>query len=392
MRLCILAVAPSPYRTSLHLRIVREISDVEVHSLYLYQSSGHAYELDQPDIIHPRTIEPLESTLDRSYRPRNLVIQWSRTRRLFAILTTISPDLLVVCGYANLALVGAVQWARRRQVPVSLYLSANARCGNTNVPARIVKYPLIRWMVSSVSHIGVPSEFGKEFFRAYGAQDRQFILIPPEPDYDVFNTIARSRDGREGLSWWIPGRRRLVFSGRLVREKRPDLLLRAFAAIAADRPNWDLIMAGDGPLREGLVASVPQHLAKRIWWLGFVGRQTDLARVYHSCDVHVLPSDYEPWGVVTVEAAACGLAVVVSDVVGASASIVQDRRNGRIFRHGDTESLTSALLAVTDEHLLASYKQQSPAVISEWRKEADPVEGCRKLIAAVDVANPGGTE
>src|SRR5439155_26838233 len=94
------------------------------------------------------------------------------------------------------------------------------------------------------------------------------------------------------------GRRRLVYAGRLAAVKRIDLLVDAFAALAADRPDWDLLVVGDGPLRDALVGRVPPAIRERVMWTGFVDDQATIGALYHACDVLVLPSDLEPWGVV----------------------------------------------------------------------------------------------
>jgi glycosyltransferase involved in cell wall biosynthesis len=103
----------------------------------------------------------------------------------------------------------------------------------------------------------------------------------------------------------------------------------------------------------------------------------EIAGVYALSDVLLLPSDYEPWGVVVVEAAASGLAIVASDVVGAAPELVKPGRNGETFRAGDANSLADVLLSITAEERINEARRASPIVLREWLAENDPVDGLR---------------
>jgi glycosyltransferase involved in cell wall biosynthesis len=162
--------------------------------------------------------------------------------------------------------------------------------------------------------------------------------------------------------------------------------LAAFARIAGQRHDWDVLLVGDGPLRATLSEQVPPNLRSRIHWIGFQNDQSLVARLQRGADVCVLPSDYEPWGVIINEAVASGLAVVVSDMVGAAAELVRDRVNGRVFPHGNQEMLTEALIDVTEAANLRRYRDSSAAVLTEWRRVADPVAGLAAALASVGIA------
>src|SRR5262249_12035230 len=152
---------------------------------------------------------------------------------------------------------------------------------------------------------------GAQFFQRYGAVPERIFLRPGEPDYSLIDSItpgdARAAQERFGLS---PGRRRIVYCGRLARVKRVDLLCDSFVALAAERPEWDLVIVGDGPLLESLKARIPAQLQPRVIWTGFIGDPQQIAAIYRSCDVLALPSEMEPWALVVNEAMAAGLAVV----------------------------------------------------------------------------------
>src|SRR4029079_18945650 len=120
-----------------------------------------------------------------------------------------------------------------------------------------------------------------------------------------------------------------------------------------------------GELRAALEGHVPLGLRKRISWLGFPHNAREVASLYALSDVLLLPSENEPWGVVVAEAAAAGMAIVASDVVGAAPELVHDHRNGYRFVAGDDQSLVQALRLCTAADFIDKAKQQSRAVFRE---------------------------
>jgi len=82
----------------------------------------------------------------------------------------------------------------------------------------------------------------------------------------------------------------------------------------------------------------------------------------------VLPSDFEPWGLIVNEAMACGTAVIVSDRVGAGPDLVGDSRC--TFRAGDIDHLGEILTAVVDRpDLLRELKSEASNRIMRWGLE-----------------------
>jgi len=133
----------------------------------------------------------------------------------------------------------------------------------------------------------------------------------------------------------------LLFSAKLQPWKRPSDLLHAFANIPAC--DVYLVFAGDGSLRPTLESEAKSlGIAKRVRFLGFVN-QSGLPEVYGASDILVLPSEYEPFGVVVNEAMLCGCCVVVSDRVGARFDLVREGETGFVFRAGDVDALAAVL-------------------------------------------------
>ncbi|MGI5202042.1 glycosyltransferase family 4 protein [Spirillospora sp. CA-108201] len=136
----------------------------------------------------------------------------------------------------------------------------------------------------------------------------------------------------------------IVAAGRLVHAKGFDLLLRAFAPIAAERPGWTLRVFGGGPRRDRLRALIDD--------LGLAGRAEvrprtrDLHAEMERASVYALSSRREGMPMVVIEAMGMGLAVVAFDCPTGPAEMISHGRDGLLVPAGDVDALTAALRAV----------------------------------------------
>jgi glycosyltransferase involved in cell wall biosynthesis len=249
---------------------------------------------------------------------------------------------------------------------------------------RFIKRLVLPWVLRQPAAILPCGRRGVEYFARYGVAKERMFLFPYEPDYGLIarlgDVVIEAMSRRFQLR---PDRRRIVFSGRLIEVKRCDLVIDAFAAIAEARPDWDLLILGDGPLKALLQSRLPHHLTSRVTWTGFLPDQRDVSAMYRLSDILVLPSDWEPWALVINEAAAAGLAIVCTNVVGAAAELVRDGVNGRCFAPGALDQLIEALYEFTGEKKVVEAKAASKRVLADWRQAADPVRGLRDAVQFV---------
>ena len=365
----------TPYRLHLHRRIVQELPEIELWSLFTHELATSPWRYREIQEIRPVLFGVGESTerqdsvqnAPREWRKGGDIIEWLHQHRIRAV---------VLFGYNDAARLRILMWCRKHSIKCFLFGDSNVLGERSTGLRAIAKKAYVSWVIRQCQGVFHCGKLGRAYFLKYGADPARLYPFPYEPAYELLARKDEAASERLRSRFRMPAtRRRLLFVARLVPVKRPDLLLAAFERIANLRPDWDLVIAGDGPLRSEL----EQRSNDRVLWIGFLDNVEEIAALYSICDVLVLPSDFEPWGVVVTEAAA-HLALIASSVVGAAADVVEDGVNGKIFKSGDLEDLTAAMLEVTRADVIDAMKSASPRVLRRWRDQSDPVTHLRQAL------------
>jgi glycosyltransferase involved in cell wall biosynthesis len=170
-------------------------------------------------------------------------------------------------------------------------------------------------------------------------------------------------------SWGVsPNDAVIVFSAKLQQWKWPLDLLHAFAK--ANLPSAFLLFAGTGPLLPQLESEAASlGVASRVRFLGFVN-QSQLPAVYTAADLLILPSEFEPFGLVVNEAMCCGCAVAASDRCGAARDLVAPVSPELVFRCGDIDALAELIgEAAGDPGRLKDLGRAAFAYVQTWSPE-----------------------
>jgi glycosyltransferase involved in cell wall biosynthesis len=167
---------------------------------------------------------------------------------------------------------------------------------------------------------------------------------------------------------------RFLFVGRLIERKGLDVLLEAFARFEGG----ELWIAGDGPLDEVVSAAASQD--RRIRLFGHVAGE-NLGDLYREVDVIVVPSLYEPWGLVVHEGLAHGQPVIATDQVGAADDLIDPGVNGYVVPAGSAEETARAMRSVagwTHEQRVGAVRRSTETLAScSFDRGADGfVQGC----------------
>lgn len=300
-------------------------------------------------------------------------------------------DAVLICGYYFASAWIALLAAKHYGTPV-IFVSDSHSLRSWRAQSSWElgsKRILLRWIFSLADGAVVSSSGGVEYLKSLGFPGERVVLAPTAVD-NAWWTEQASKVDRDAAraAWKIPAEATLaLFCAKLQLWKGPMDLLEAFAR--ADVPNSYLAFAGDGPERSNLERRATDlGLADRVRFLGFLN-QSQLPAAYCAADIFVLPSLFEPFGMVVNEAMLCGLPVAVSDRVGARFDLVRPDENGYVFPAGDIEALAAVLRRILPD----VEKRTRMGVAARQRMETwSPQEYVAGMVSAVNlVAKRGGS-
>ncbi len=206
-----------------------------------------------------------------------------------------------------------IKQGRGRKTVVTMHSTEYGRCGNRFLEGRSRG---VREQERAATHwadrvITVSHSLRKEIMWMYETPDWKISII-----YNGVN--AHDYDGcidpgavkaRYGVGPMDPT---VLFCGRVVFQKGPDLLVEAIPFILANYPSAKFIFVGDGEMRQSVEARTHQlRVAHATRFLGFKN-EAELADLYKACDTVCVPSRNEPFGITVLEAWSAGKPVVVS--------------------------------------------------------------------------------
>ncbi|MFD7121754.1 glycosyltransferase [Streptomyces sp. NPDC059883] len=234
----------------------------------------------------------------------------SARRRLREVLEEIGPDRLEVSDRTTLRWTG--EWARRHRIPSVMvsHETADGVLRTWGVPGVAAGRAADRLNLRTAwaySRIVCTTEWAEREFLRIGA--RNVVRAPLGVDLrrctpDRYDAELRSRYARTGEVL-------LVLGSRLSVEKRPGTALDALAELRKRGVPAVLVVAGDGPLRAGLVRRARAERLPALF-LGHVRDREAMADLQASADICLAPGPAETFGLSALEALACGTPVVAS--------------------------------------------------------------------------------
>ena len=302
---------------------------------------------------------------------------------LLALIRDRKQTVLHLAGWGHPVLFGAMLMAGSLRVPV--VVESDTAAGRSDQSWRHwvkeLLYPLLfrlpsRFLPGGTRQARYLAHFGVTPERMTVAQmtvDVCAIRRFCAQDREIMRSAARTR-------WGMSANERIVlFVGRLEAHKGLEELLSAFACAVDEEDDLRLAIVGDGSLRPRIEA-VAANADGRIIYLGRLSSD-DVLHAYLAADLLVLPSLFEPWGLVVNEAMACGLPVIVSDRVGCGEDLVRHGETGLVVRADREAELTSAILQLArDAPARHEMRQAAETLISNWTL----ADEARNIISAWD--------
>lgn len=265
---------------------------------------------------------------------------FSQRLKLGALLRRLESrcDILQV-NHLGPALFAALATRRRAGIPVVLVLWGSCRPG-VGPFRRAPHWALLRSFARGADRIIALSRSMADTLReTWRFPADRIEVIPNGVDLERF----RPRPGAVRPAE-IPSAGAVVISvGRLTAAKRYDLLIRAWAQVAARHAGARLVLLGDGVLGSQLAALAREEgIADRVL---FPGARTDVERWLAAADLYVSSSDTEGMSNAVLEAMASGLPAVATRVSG-SEDLIENGETGVLVLPGDLEAMRDALLGL----------------------------------------------
>lgn len=235
--------------------------------------------------------------------------------------------------------------------------------------------PLFLDAISKIqAHIAV-SPAAEEFVRRYFPQVR-LTVIPNGIDTERFSPSVTP------LAQYDDDVFTILYVGRMDPRKGAKFLFLALSHLEAKLPNYRVVVVGTGWMQKYYDAYIPLHLRKRVIFAGYASPE-DLPRYYRSVDVYCSPATgNESFGIVLLEAMACGTPVVASDIDGYR-WVVTPGREGLLVPPRSPRHLAAAIVELAADP--ARRKQmgergREAAQKYAWPRVVDRIEGVYRQV------------
>ncbi len=253
--------------------------------------------------------------------------------RLLQLVDKINPDIIICSGWVDKDYLAVCKKYKNKAITI-LTLDNQWKGSLKQLFASIISPFYLKFRFNKC---WVPGELQKKYARKLGFENENIIDGFYTCDFNLFqNQYLKNRIEKEKN---FP--KRFIFVGRYYEFKGIRDLWQAFIELHNESPNdWELWCLGTG--------TIDPIKHEKIKHFGFV-QPKDLPHYIKETGVFVLPSHFEPWGVVVHEFASAGFPLICSNEVGAKTAFVEDAVNGYIYKAGDIQQLKSKMKLMMNE-------------------------------------------
>lgn len=294
-------------------------------------------------------------------------------------------DAVWIHGWGSINHIKAILIAKKLKIPVLIRGESNLVFPVLSGYKRKLKNIYLKWLFNKISGCLAIGSWNKEFYLKSAINVKNIEVMPYTIDVEYFrntsmtSTEVESFKNNLGITNNAPV---ILYASKLTKRKRVLDLVKAYAQLCeneSEPPN--LVVVGDGELMQELVSHVKKLGSNRIIVAGFQN-QSGLAKFYNACDIFVLPSEKEQWGLVINEVMSFGKCVIVSNEVGCGPDLVREGQNGFIFKVGSVRELCECLENVVENKRYIKMGQKSTEIINNWTFKED-VLGLKKLLTKI---------
>lgn len=294
----------------------------------VYQKLGIEYSFLRSESIatdNTNIVESAQHIFEKSNFFENYNFLWNKSRK---------NDLIIINGYNSVFFI--LLWFFSIINGCFVGIESDTPYKKSSGVVGLLKKVLLSIVYQNSKIIGLPGGNGlhRDFFLQFGMPSERVLFLPM-----MVNNAKFYKPESDGFISY-KDITQFIYVGRLDVEKNVQLLVEAFKSVSNTRKDVELLIIGDGACR-----NILEKLIQNSTNIKFLGKKfgSELLTMYHNADVLVLPSSFEPWGLVVNEALAAGVAVIASSAVGSANDLILKPNSGWIFENNNKEDLTNIL-------------------------------------------------
>lgn len=242
-------------------------------------------------------------------------------RGIFRLLKSEKPKAVLISQFLYEADLIAYLSCLVLRIPIWIRHETQDEAFRRKPWKRLLRSIAYRLIYRGISHAFFIGQLSREHLLRHGMKESRlsfapYCVVSPFPEMSP-ETKTRTRSDVRGKLGIGDKETVILFSGKLIPKKAPDLILDAFSRLSAERKETTrIVFLGSGVMLEELKQKAEQF-SQRVIFAGFVN-QRELPGYYLAADVLILPSRRmgETWGLVVNEALHAGCGVIVSEAVG----------------------------------------------------------------------------
>tara|TARA_X000000368_G_scaffold392767_1_gene357837 strand:- start:17063 stop:18292 length:1230 start_codon:yes stop_codon:yes gene_type:complete len=289
------------------------------------------------------------------------------SKRLNNVLDTLKADVVLISGWDATASLIALKWCIKNNTPSIILSESQKHDFKRSFIKEIVKRLLLKLFdsafVGGKNQIRYLSELGFNKQKIYPGCD----LV--DNDYFMKNSsIGHELRSHYRDKYKLP-KKFFFTSCRFIEKKNLKFLISSFAKFQKDQSSWNLVIAGDGPMKKELMSLTEElNIANKVFFPGYI-QYDEIPIFYGLSSCFILPSITEQWGLVINESLASGKPVIVSNRCGSAPNLVEGKDVGYTFDPYDESDLISKMNLISSEGKLEYFSKNTKNVISSFDNE-----------------------
>lgn len=267
-----------------------------------------------------------------------------RRRNVLREIEKFEPDFVVVNGYVGLEQTVTIRYCQKHKIPYAIESDTPLHIPENAIKAYLKKKYLSKMLGNEYCYGFPGGTLQKENLTYYGIPEERCFVMPMSVSEKRLMDVSGQLPDKSELKkkYGLENKKVFLFVGRLEQEKNVSLLLSAYSELKTMRDDVALVIVGDGTEIYNLKSCVVENDIRDVYFMGYVVFPK-IVEFYKLSDIFVLPSLYEPWGLVINEAMIFGVPIVASSKVGCLQDLLQDGMNGYVFVNDNVDDLVDKL-------------------------------------------------